>query len=922
MDDGAIIFLFEIQSNDYKKWLVLHMKKHKTEGKVTLFTNLMYAAGDFPFSFSVTLIGFFLMIYLTNSIGINAFWAGAIIFISIVWDAITDPVVGYINDNTRSRLGRRRKYIFMFLLPMAISFLMLFSVPSLFRESSQFLKVLVTLTLYLLFKTFMTLVATPYGAIINEITDDYDERTKMTTFRMTSSIIGTLLAIVIPEFLGLSNATQSNTVGYIMMGVIFAGLMTFLGYASVFSLRERNRHLNQTKHKFDFKKYFVHSWKSAPFRQVTIMYMLSISVMNFIQGNLVYFINYKMLLPGIFLPIAGGVMVLAILFMPLWALFSKWTSKRTAYIVAILIIVTSLVSLYFVPAFDFSAAGVQIQTATDHMLLPQYQGLQVQYIQDVNTDYGQVIRVLWHEAPWVYASILFLSLGFSGLQMLPFTMVPDAINFSANAKEKKEGAYYGIVTFVQKMGWGFGMLITGIILNAAGYLEPAKVFTAASQNNDLAGMIVLQQPSAIIAITVLFSLIPALLGILGIVSIWKYKIDRDALHKQMEMINAEDETFELEIREVNSAIEVENFIRLHEVLYQDDPYHVLPIRKEFKEKLTRQLLDKASLRPVIAYNVYVNGRISGRIWLTLWLIRPGKPGEKMQGVFDFFECVDDYRVAEALFDKAEAWFMSQDVDYFYGNTDPDNPDEGKGVLVDGFDSTPAIMCAYNKPYYGSFFEKYGFGVREELWSYRLTLDDVPYDRYEIVDKLKERYGFYIRSVEKKHLDRDAKDVLRIMEESISDDWDFRAPDPDKLYEMLKEWRHFLDLDLVKIAYTNEGRPIAFSMMVPNFNEALQKIKGHWNPIAILRLFYYKNKIKTTRAMIQMVIQDYQNKGIINALYEDYFKILRERGIQMVDASAIGSDNYKSRYAIEKLGGEKYKVFNVYGIEVPKANRSS
>jgi len=97
--------------------------------KVPVKTKLAYALGDFPFSFSATLIGFFLMIYLTNTIGISAFWAGAIIFIGIVWDAITDPIAGYLNDNVTSRLGRRRKYILWFLPAMAITFSCCFRFP-------------------------------------------------------------------------------------------------------------------------------------------------------------------------------------------------------------------------------------------------------------------------------------------------------------------------------------------------------------------------------------------------------------------------------------------------------------------------------------------------------------------------------------------------------------------------------------------------------------------------------------------------------------------------------------------------------------------------------------------------------------------------------------------------------------------------
>ena len=894
-------------------------KKH--EGKVSLFTTIMYAMGDFPFSFSITLIGFFLMIFLTNTIGISAFWAGAIIFIGIVWDAITDPIVGYINDNTRSKLGRRRKYMFLFYLPMAITFLMMFSVPSLFRDGSEFVKVIVTLLLYLLFTTFMTLVATPFGAIINEITDDYDQRTKMTTFRMTGSIIGTLLSIIIPEFLGLANASQNNTMGYVWMGVIFAGLMIILGYSSALSLKERNRNLNQTKHAFDFKKYFIESWKSVPFRQVTIMYMISVSIMNFIQGNLVYFINYKMLLPGIFLPIAGGVMVLAVLFMPIWMIFASKTTKRTAYIAAIFIVIGSLVSLYFVPQFDFQAAGVTAQLADPSMLLPQYQNLQVYYIPDVNIEMGQVIKVLWAEAPWVYFSIIALSLGFSGLQMLPFSMVPDAINFSSNAKEKKEGAYYGIVTFVQKMGWGIGMLLTGIVLHISGYLEPAKVFTYDSQSTVLAGQIVLQSPSSVLAITILFSLIPALFGVLGIISIRGYKVDRHALHKQIEEINKEEEDYILEIKEVNNFLEIENFIRLHEILYEEDPLYVLPIRKEFRDMLKKHLILHDYKEPVIAYNVYVNNRISGRIWLTLFTARPGTPLEKRQGAFNFFETVDDYQVVKALFDKASIWFEAQGMEYYYGNTNPLDPDDARGVLIEGFEDAPAVMCIYNLPYYQAHLEKYGFKMREDLYSYKLTMNDIPYERYEVIDKLKERYQFYVRSANKKNVSNDAKDVIQVINESISDDWDMRAPEPDKVYELLNSWKNFLDFDLIKIAYTNEGRPIGFGMMIPNFNEALSKIHGRWNLFSMLKLLYYKNRIKTTRAMIQMVVKDYQNKGVINAIYQDYFETLNKRNITFIDASTIGSDNFKSRFAVEKLGGKKYKVFRLYGIDIPKKDES-
>jgi Na+/melibiose symporter-like transporter len=509
---------------------------------VSTKTKIFYALGDFPFSFSATLIGFFLMIYLTNTIGISAFWAGAIIFIGIVWDAITDPIAGYLNDNAASPLGRRRKYVVLFLVPMAVTFFLLFSVPVLLRSSSEFLKVAVTLALYLVYTTFITLVATPFGALINDLSDDYDERTSMMTFRMIASVLGTLFSIAIPEVLGLSNASQDNTLGYVGMGAIFGLLMLAFGFASVLNLRERNKG-GRVRVPFEFRKYFLSSWKNPPFRQACLMFMLSIACMNFIQGNLVYYLNYKLLLPALFLPVAGGVMVLAVLFMPIWTLVARRTSKKNAYILSIAVLCVALAILFFVPAYDYAAAGVEPVLAETGWLTPDYAGATVSFIPDVNADYGTVLRVLWQTMPWVYPAVVLLAFGFAGLQMIPFSIIPDAVNFAIGAGEKKEGAFFGVVTFVQKLGWGLGMLVTGAILNGSGYVEPAKAFTAEAQNTVLTGTIVLQSQSAVTAITLLFAIFPILFGVLGILSLSRYEVTREALRDRIAaMSNAKEES--------------------------------------------------------------------------------------------------------------------------------------------------------------------------------------------------------------------------------------------------------------------------------------------------------------------------------------------------------------------------------------------
>lgn len=368
---------------------------------------------------------------------------------------------------------------------------------------------------------------------------------------------------------------------------------------------------------------------------------------------------------------------------------------------------------------------------------------------------------------------------------------------------------------------------------------------------------------------------------------------------------------DITIRIVDNQKEIENFIHLHEMLYKDDPYYVFPIRKEMKEILHSKLLYKKSVEPCVAFNAYVNGIISARIYLEVFIARPKTPLERRQAAFNYFESIENQEVADAIFIQADKWVISQGLDYYYGNTNPLDPDDQRGVLIEGFNSIPTIMNVYNKKYYKSLFESYGFGTNDDFYAYKLKFDKIPYQRYEIIEKLKKRYHVNVMNADKKHLEKEVKDVVQIFNESLYEDDDLRVPEGDKLYELLDSWKNFLDFELIKIVRTDEGRPIGFAMVVPDFNQALIHLKGKWNILQILRLLYYKNKITTARGMIQMVVRDYQGKGIINMMYQEYFQQLKQRGYTLIDASTIASKNYRSRQALEKLGGELYKVFRLY-----------
>ena len=101
------------------------------------------------------------------------------------------------------------------------------------------------------------------------------------------------------------------------------------------------------------------------------------------------------------------------------------------------------------------------------------------------------------------------------------------------------------------------------------------------------------------------------------------------------------------------------------------------------------------------------------------------------GFFGFFECIDDQAVANALFDAAIGWLKEQKVTAVRGPASPSVNDE-YGLLIEGFDRTPAILMSYNPPYYATLIEKYGFSKAKDLFAYQVNRDEVITERLKRV----------------------------------------------------------------------------------------------------------------------------------------------------------------------------------------------
>lgn len=377
---------------------------------------ILYGAGDIMGTTAFTITATFLLFYFTEVMGIPAFLSGLIIFLGSFWDAVTDPLAGYLSDKTRTRLGRRRPYFLSMALPIGITFVLIFAVPVGMALVWKF--VLCTLA-YLAFMTTSTFYMVPYLAYGMEIERSYDGRTSVTAWRMLFSIAFGLVALVVPPMIWNSASVVSK--GYLTMALIFAVPITISPLFPFFAWREPT---NLPVHESHFLEDFKNALKSRHFRQSAAIYITSWVGIGAVEAVLLYYFKYVIDLYEEFSLVAGVMFGVAILALPLWVFLSKKLDKRKAYIIG--------------------AVGFAVLLSA--LLLPS----------------PTVLTLLWVLVP-------LLGVALSSLHVMPTAILPEAIEATSSGKSG-EGAHYGILTFIHKTLNGLAIWAISAILGLAGFI--------------------------------------------------------------------------------------------------------------------------------------------------------------------------------------------------------------------------------------------------------------------------------------------------------------------------------------------------------------------------------------------------------------------------------------------------------------------
>jgi glycoside/pentoside/hexuronide:cation symporter, GPH family len=399
---------------------------------------LLYGSGDWSFSSMGMMRSIFYAIYLTDVVGLEPRLASFGALLGIVWDAVNDPIIGFLSDRVHTRWGRRRPFLLWFSIPFGLSFISLWSAPN--WENQMALMLYITLS-FMIADTLQTLVGVPFLSLTPELTSDYDERTVLTSFRSFFQLTGALAVVItapaIVDMVLASGGSQQQ--GFMLVGAIFGGIGAIPLLLIGLFIREKSRP-EQTK-AFSLQETIRAAWQNIPFR-----YMVGIHVLNWSATDMVvvifpYFLLYWVAQGNQLASIQlfkfelayesaffGILMSVCILLIPFWRWLSQWRNKREAY----------MLGMAFWVVVQLLIFTIQPGDTTSLLILAALAGI-----------------------------------GVSAAYTLPDSLFADVIEWDElRTGRRQEGAFYGIRTLIRKLTGALIIFLTLQLLGWAGYVAP------------------------------------------------------------------------------------------------------------------------------------------------------------------------------------------------------------------------------------------------------------------------------------------------------------------------------------------------------------------------------------------------------------------------------------------------------------------
>jgi GNAT superfamily N-acetyltransferase len=280
-----------------------------------------------------------------------------------------------------------------------------------------------------------------------------------------------------------------------------------------------------------------------------------------------------------------------------------------------------------------------------------------------------------------------------------------------------------------------------------------------------------------------------------------------------------------------------------------------------------------------------------------------------------FESVDDPAVAAALLDAAAAWLAARGRTAIRGPIDY-SLNYPCGLLVEGFGTPPRIMMNHNPPYYGALLESWGLSKVKDLYSWWFVdpLDmDSEWDRK--ARWLARRGAIHIRPFRQHDFEADMERCRNVYCSAYEENWGFVQLTDEEFRYLARNMERIAVPEMVLLAEV-EGKPVGFSITVPDMNEAIRPLDGRLTtfglPFGLVRLLCRVRHIKTARMLVLVVLEGYRRRGVSELLILNTLRYGKNvLGYTGAELGWTLEDNDLINRTIEAVGARHYKTYRIY-----------
>lgn len=370
----------------------------------------------------------------------------------------------------------------------------------------------------------------------------------------------------------------------------------------------------------------------------------------------------------------------------------------------------------------------------------------------------------------------------------------------------------------------------------------------------------------------------------------------------------------IEIIQVANRREKQAFLTFPYQLYRADPLWVPPIYSE-RERHTDPARGKFfTYGEADFFLAYKNGKLAGTI-----CPHHEYTGGKEEALIGFFECIEDSEVAFALFETARDWARDRGLSKLIGTFNMDREDS-RGILIEGRDRPPVVLCGHNPPYYPAFFEDYGFAKHGmDGLAYARELEDSSAEirrLLKLADRVAQRRDFTLRHADLSHIDREVDVILELQNKALKH-LGGHPYSRETIESMVLPFVQIADPELV-IFVEHEGKSIGWFPGVPNINELFIHLNGLRSPIDYLKGWYYQRQQPDCVAVKSVaLLPEYWDTGAAILMFAEMARRAIAKGYKWIDLSVTGEDNPDTWDLAHNIGAKIYKRYRFYEISVDK-----